>query len=329
MKNIFVCLAVIIGTIIGAGFASGKEIITFFNLYGNNGLIGIIIASVLFGFITIITINTINKRNITEYKTLVNNNKIMPIILELFSLVCFCIMISGVGIFFEEQLNINFWLGASIAASISYAMFLNKFNGLEVFSMLLVPFIIVGILFLGFLNYEEIEIAQNISAPISKNGNFFVSGILYASYNSLILVPILINFRKYKLKDNKIFLIGLLTTLILGILMIVIYKTNNMFYSDTVLQELPNMYLASLLGSKFKIAYGLVMLLAIFTTAFSSGFNFLKMRKEENYEKNALGICILALACSRIGFSNLINFCFPLFGYLRNYTNNTYNICKE
>ena len=30
MKDIFSCLAVIIGTIIGAGFASGKEIINFF-----------------------------------------------------------------------------------------------------------------------------------------------------------------------------------------------------------------------------------------------------------------------------------------------------------
>lgn len=136
MKSIFTCLAVIIGTIIGAGFASGKEIITFFNIYENNGLIGIIIASALFGLITYLTISTINKKDIKDYKTLVNNNRFMPIILELFSLVCFCIMISGVGTFFEEQLGINFWLGASLAASISYAMFLNKFAGLEFFSMI-------------------------------------------------------------------------------------------------------------------------------------------------------------------------------------------------
>lgn len=111
--------------------------------------------------------------------------------------------------------------------------------------------------------------------------------------------------------------------------MLVIYNVNNMFYPNIVSKELPNMYIASLLSNKFKIAYGFVMLMAIFTTAFSSGFNFLEMRKKENYERNALIISILALVCSKIGFSNLINFCFPIFGYLRNFTNNTYNICKE
>ncbi len=33
---------VIIGTIIGAGFASGKEIFTFFNIYGGYGILGYI-----------------------------------------------------------------------------------------------------------------------------------------------------------------------------------------------------------------------------------------------------------------------------------------------
>ena len=154
-------------------------------------------------------------------------------------------------------------------------------------------------------------------------------GILYASYNSLILVPILINLKKYNFENKKVIWIGIFTSFILGVLMLVIYNVNNMFYPDIVSKELPNMYIASLFSNNFKIAYGFVMLMAIFTTAFSSGFNFLEMRKKENYERNALIISLLALVCSRIGFSNLINFCFPLFGYLRNFANNTYNICKE
>ena len=55
---------------------------------------------------------------------------------------------------------------------------------------------------------------------------------------------------------------------------------------------------------------------AIFTTAFSCGFSFLNMRNRKNYERNALLICIVAFLCSGIGFSNMINICFPVFGYL-------------
>ena len=76
------------------------------------------------------------------------------------------------------------------------------------------------------------------------------------------------------------------------------------------------MLLASLLSNKLKVAYGLVMIIAIFTTAFSCGYSFLKMHKKENYERNALIICFLAFLCARFGFSNMINFCFPFFGYL-------------
>lgn len=36
VKNIYKATFVIIGTIIGAGFASGQEIYTFFNRYGFN-----------------------------------------------------------------------------------------------------------------------------------------------------------------------------------------------------------------------------------------------------------------------------------------------------
>ena len=42
---------VIIGTIIGAGFASGKEIFTFFNIYGGYGILGIFLAEFLIGFV--------------------------------------------------------------------------------------------------------------------------------------------------------------------------------------------------------------------------------------------------------------------------------------
>ena len=41
------CVFIIIGIIIGAGFASGKEIYTFFFTYGKFGIIGMIISIIL------------------------------------------------------------------------------------------------------------------------------------------------------------------------------------------------------------------------------------------------------------------------------------------
>ena len=40
--------AAYIGTVVGAGFATGQEILQFFNRFGVMGLVGIVIATIMF-----------------------------------------------------------------------------------------------------------------------------------------------------------------------------------------------------------------------------------------------------------------------------------------
>ena len=51
MKEIISITLVIIGALVGAGFASGQEIFSFFYVYGKNGIFGIIIMCLLMGFL--------------------------------------------------------------------------------------------------------------------------------------------------------------------------------------------------------------------------------------------------------------------------------------
>ena len=60
MKNVLKIVFVIIGTLIGAGFASGQEIYVFFFSYGIEGFIGIIISSVVMGVLIYKTLGIIN-----------------------------------------------------------------------------------------------------------------------------------------------------------------------------------------------------------------------------------------------------------------------------
>lgn len=47
MSDILKIVFVVIGTFIGAGFASGQEIYTFFYIYGLNGIYGIGISALV------------------------------------------------------------------------------------------------------------------------------------------------------------------------------------------------------------------------------------------------------------------------------------------
>ncbi len=316
MQNIGKCVFIIIGTLIGAGFASGQEIASFFNRFGNLGLYGNIISSLFFGIIIAFVLLVIDKKKISTYDDLICNNRILRFIIEAFLYICFCVMISGVGAFFKQQFGISQILGSMIGASICLLVFSYKFKGLELFNTVLVPLIIVGIAIIGFGKYDN-SILENISysLPNSFTDNWWLASILYVSYNSLVLVPILITFKSYKLRKKDCYIIAILSFVIFGTLGILLFNVIDMFYPEILAFELPTLKFAEMLGLPIKIFYGIIILSAIFTTAISCGFAFLEM-KETRYNLKAVLMCASSIIFSCIGFSELVNMMFPIFGYL-------------
>ena len=66
----FKVIFMIIGTLIGAGFASGREIYVFFTQFGKIGLIGIIITGIITGVIIYRVLTTIKTYEIFNYNRL-------------------------------------------------------------------------------------------------------------------------------------------------------------------------------------------------------------------------------------------------------------------
>ena len=86
-KDIMKIVFVIIGTMIGAGFASGQEMYLFFFSYGLNGIIGILISCSLMGVVIYKTLQILNKYEIKNYKEFLdilieNKSNKMPFILK-------------------------------------------------------------------------------------------------------------------------------------------------------------------------------------------------------------------------------------------------------
>ena len=67
MKNVLKIVFVIIGTTIGAGFASGQEIYLFFNKYGFMGIIGMILSCIITGFIIYKVFKILNIKSVKSY----------------------------------------------------------------------------------------------------------------------------------------------------------------------------------------------------------------------------------------------------------------------
>lgn len=141
---------VIIGTLIGAGFASGQEIYAFFFSFGIKGIIGIFISSSIIGIVIYKTLNIIYKNNIETYgdflSSFIKSEKVKDItnaIVNTFILVSFYIMIAGFGAYLEQELNVNRIIGSSILAILCLILFKTNVKGLVKINEILIPVLMI------------------------------------------------------------------------------------------------------------------------------------------------------------------------------------------
>ena len=328
MKNCIKIALVIIGALIGAGFASGQEIYLFFFSYGKKGILGIIVSSILLGIIIYKTIVIIKEKQITTYKEFLENiipekirkEKILEIIntiINTFILITFYIMIAGFGGYLAETIEIPQIIGSSILAIICIIIMSKETKGIVKVSEAIVPILILFIIIIGIYTLSSTNIINKINEmEIVKGSNWLVSGVIYASYNSILLIPVLISINKIitKKEISKTAIIITLTTFILAISIFI-----SMLKIDVNIRklEMPVSYVINTQLPKLKIAYGIVILTSILTTAISLIAGLMQNVKKQNNKKIILYlICISSIPISQIGFSALIKLLYPIFGYI-------------
>lgn len=332
MKNCLKVVFVIIGTLIGAGFASGQEIYLFFYSYGIKGIIGIFISSILMGIIIYKTLILVRENDINNYKDLLNllikkeNNKnffninnIINIIINMFILITFFVMIAGFGAYFEQELGIYSLIGSIVLAILCFIVFRTNQKGVVKVSEVLVPILIIFITITSILNLKDFDINNIKNYLIYNNSyNFLLSSIVYCSYNSILLIPVLITLKNYINNKRQVIGISAISTTIIVLLSISLFFILTKVDVDISKLEMPAVYVVSKMFKLFEIVYGFIILGSIFTTAVSLGNSFLQnvSKNKKSYTHIAFIMCITSIGISQIGFSNLINYLYPIFGYL-------------
>lgn len=336
LRNVLTISMVIIGSIIGAGFASGQEINSFFYKFGIIGILGIIISIFLISLIIYKVFLIIKKENINTYKNFLeiifekNNNKKLNknkyfnisnftnIIINIFLIISFFIMIAGFGAYFKQEYNISAFLGSSILAGICLIVFMNDVEGLIKINKYLIPILIFFIIIIGAKNINNLNLIEINNKKIINNFlPAILNGIIYASYNIILLIPVLITL-KNKIKKNNIFLISIFSGIILFILSLIIYSLLINVKININKIEMPAVYAVGKYFPTYKKAYEFIILTSILTTAISEGVGALEniCETKKSYKQLGVILCITSVIFSKIGFSNLINLLYPIFGIL-------------
>ena len=322
MKETFTILLVIIGALIGAGFASGQEIYSFFYSYGSIGIVGIIITCILISLAIYKSLKIICTNNIDNYneflKVFIKNEKVtkaINMVLNILLLVTFYIMIAGFGAYFEQEIGVNRLIGSAMLAILSAMVFFTSVKGVLKVSGYIVPILIIFIIIIGGINLLTINL--NIEIPVIKKG-WLLSSITYCSYNMILLIPVLISIRKQITKQKNIKYIALLCGILMATISMLIYML--LMKSDVEIStlEMPIVYIIRKFFSKYKTIYEFTILASIFTTAISIGIGFLQniSKNKKSYAQFVIFMCITSLIIANFGFSKLVNLVYPIFGYI-------------
>jgi len=315
---------VLIGTFVGAGFASGKEVFNFFTIYSFNGIISIF----LFSFLLFVLINKclniktnlkINSYNefilYLEKKYKFFNHSFFLFIINIFLASSFYIMIAALSSLFNYQFNIGKFITITWCIIICFNIFYKKnIKFIYIINSILMPILILFIISLCLFNTNLNNINLN---ELNNSSNIFLAilmGLLYFSYNSLLLIPITfdlkINEKNNNLKISLIFsLIILLLTLLINLLLLSFY---NLIYT----LELPILYISNSSFKIFSFIYFFVILSAIFTTMISSGYSFVSNFNKNNFKIKLIIFLLFSFIFCILSFSSLINFFYPLFGMI-------------
>ncbi len=322
--------ATYIGTIVGAGFATGQEVLQFFARFGIRGLYGLILTTLLFiifGYIIMIIGNQLDASSHLEIIRYAGGKFIgtlIDIIILFFLFGALTAMIAGSGALFEQQFNLSSLVGNILMAVITALTVLTGISGVINSISIIVPFLLVSVA--GISIYSIMNAPPNIvvsNAIVNENGlitNWVMAAILYISYNTVLSIAVLGPLGA-QAKNKKSILYGsILGGLGLGIGSIMIYLALFGDIAKVAKLEVPMIFIAGSISGIVQIIYAVVLIAEVYTTAVGSLYGFIAriVDVKEHPKKGRLIVLIVtvvAFLASQFGFTNLVQYLYPMVGY--------------
>ncbi|MBI0577779.1 hypothetical protein IEC97_10430 [Neobacillus cucumis] len=330
MKKSFQIAGAYVGIIVGAGFASGQEILQFFTSFGWMGIAGGIIATFFFAFLGMQLTQLGSRLKTDSHKDVIYHicgrylGVIVDIIITFFLFGVAVVMMAGSGSIFEQQFGLPAMVGNIVMAALTIlTVCLNVQKLLNIISMI-TPFLMVLVLIItgyslftmdqSFADLNTIAKAQPQAAS-----NWLMGGLLYVSYNIAAGAAMLAVMGGTE-KDSKVAgRGGILGGLGLGLLILLI--NIGMFVKMDQLKgvDMPTLMLANHMHQVLGALMSVALLGMIYNTAVGMLYAFsvrLIKPSSKKFKPAVIGFGVLSFAASFVGFIKLVSTVYPLMGYL-------------
>lgn len=326
--TVFKIAAAYIGTIVGAGFASGQEVLQFFGLFGIFGLFGVLLTTFLFsvfGYTIMKVAKDIKAPSHLPVIKKVSGAKIgylIDIVITAFLYGALVTMAAGMGAIFTQEFGLAGTIGSLALLLITLITVLFGINGVLSTLSVLVPILMLSVLTISIFSLYNNwgNFIANLSwtlpaaAPVPS---WFLSAIIYTSYNIIVAVAVLaplgVLADEKKMKSGSI-LSGIGLGLGAGVITLAILAN----IPQVLNVEIPMLLIAGQISPIFRIVYIMALIAGVYTTAVACLYGFAARvtgPEAQGFPTIVIGASIMAFFLSRFGFSSLVSILFPAVGY--------------
>ncbi|RSL29062.1 hypothetical protein D7Z54_33230 [Salibacterium salarium] len=311
----------IIGTTIGAGYASGREIWQFF---GHESGLAIVIFSVLF-IICCYVVLKISYQEQTEDYSMVLSKLMGPRLAKGYDVIIIFYLFTTTGIMIAgggaalEYFSIPFSVGIAFMCTLLLIVAIRGVQGLTGLNSVLMPVLIISLaitLITFFWSHTGIE---KIDWRSQSN---WTAAFTFTSLNLLPLVAVLSATGKRIKHVGEIWIASIGSGITLGSLSLLYNESLLAAAEDIMLYEIPLFALLKTFPNTITAFMAILLWTAIFTTA-ASGLFGLSNRLRHVFSVRpwvmAVALLCLMIPLTEFGFSRLVSFLYPIYGVLNLY----------
>lgn len=325
-----------IGTVVGAGFASGQETLRFFTAFGPAGLLGLALATVLFVGFGVRMLSLGKTLQATSHRPLVYHavgarmGPAFDVLLALFLLATTAAMASGAASTMLEQFAWPRWLGAALMMAVSALTVLGGVRGVVAAISAVAPLLIGSILVISIYSLAAADptvgLRSGLASALAWRGapelaavrSWWSGAAVYVSYNMLLAVTVLAPLGA-NARSGAVFRGGLLGGIGLGLSAAAIHLAIAARMPEAAQMDIPMLHTARTLAPWVSVTYSLLLLAEIYTTAVAMLFGFAARIGEEGgvaFRRAVLVGAVAAFLGGQFSFADVVGVLYPVMGVM-------------